>query len=155
VAIELEVAIDTGRSQAEVFTHLVDVERWPEWLIASGIVSVRRADPSSASAPLAVGTALRIDQRVAGRSATLDARVTAFESPSRFAVEGRDADGITVVIDARLTDRAPGTHLVWQLRIGLPFRLRIFESMARPQVERAARLDLEAFRRRLDAIAEG
>jgi len=153
MAIELEVGIDTVRPPAEVFAQLAAVERWPEWLIASGIVSVARSDGAPAGAPLAAGSTLRIEQHVAGRSATLDARVTACAPPTHFAVEGRDADGITVAIDARLTDRAPGTHLVWSLRIGLPFRLRIFESMARPQVERAARLDLEAFRRRLDAVA--
>jgi hypothetical protein len=32
-------------------------------------------------------------------------------------------------------------------------RFRVFESMAKPQVERAARLDLEAFRQRLGATA--
>ena len=152
MAIDLEVAIDTARSPADVFAELIALERWPEWLIASGVVSVVRADPADA-APLAVGTRLRIAQRVAGRSATLDAGVTELEPSSRFALEGRDADGISVAIDALLTDRSPGAHLRWHLRIGLPLRYRAFESMAKPQVERAARLDLEAFRRRLDAIA--
>ncbi len=150
MAIDLEVAIDTVRSPADVFAQLVAVDRWPEWLIASGVVSVARADPADVT-PLAVGTRLRIAQRVAGRSAMLDARVTAFEPPSRFAVEGRDADGITVAIEGLLTDRSPGTHLRWHLRLGLPLRYRAFESMAKPQIARAVNLDLEAFRRRLDA----
>lgn len=152
MAIDLEVGIDTARSPADVYAELIALERWPEWLIASGVVSVAPADPADAAA-LAVGTRLRIAQRVAGRSATLDARVTELQPPSRFALEGRDADGISVAIDAHLTDRSPGAHLRWRLRIGLPLRYRAFESMAKPQVERAARLDLEAFRRRLDAIA--
>jgi uncharacterized protein YndB with AHSA1/START domain len=136
----------------EVFAQLTDLDRWPEWLIASGIVGVRRADATDVS-PLGEGTALRIDQRVAGRATVLDARVTAFDAPRRFALEGRDADGVTVAIEATLTDRAPGTHLRWGVRLRLPFRLRVFESMVRPQADRAARLDLEAFRRRLDTVA--
>lgn len=152
MTVELEVGVDIGRPPDEVFAHLTDLARWPEWLIASGIVAVHRADPTDAT-PLASGTALRIDQRVAGRATVLDARVTAFEAPRRFALEGRDADGVTVAIDATLTDRAPGTHLRWQVHLRLPFRLRVFESMVRPQADRAARLDLEAFRIRLDTVA--
>ena len=37
--------------------------------------------------------------------------------------------------------------------IGLPFRYRLFESLARPQVERAVVLDIEAFKRRLESVA--
>ncbi len=105
------------------------------------------------SPPLATGSALRIEQRVAGRAATLDATVTALDRPRRFAVRGRDADGITVVIDAVLEPDGPATRLRWQLRIDLPLRFRLFESMAAPQVRRAAALDLEAFRIRLESIA--
>jgi uncharacterized protein YndB with AHSA1/START domain len=152
MAISLDVEVAIARPPSEVFAHLTAVERWPEWLIASGIVGVRRAGDAG---PLTTGSVFVIDQRVAGRAATLDARVTAMEAPTRFAVSGRDADGVTVDIDAlmRATDR--GTALRWQLRIGLPFRYRWLESMAKPQVQRAATLDLEAFRRRLDSIAEG
>jgi uncharacterized protein YndB with AHSA1/START domain len=148
ISLELDVRID--RPSADVFAHLTDVERWPEWLIASGIVSVERLDADL----LAVGSVLRIQQRVAGRSSTLDARVTAMTPTTRFAVSGRDADGITVEIDAALTGDGPATRLDWRLKIGLPLRYRMLESMAAPQVRRAAALDLEAFRRRLGSVAE-
>ena len=144
----LEVAI--ASPQAAVFSQLIDVERWPEWLIASGIVRVGRTD---ASRPLAIGSVMQIEQRVAGRAATLDARVTALEPGTRLAVEGRDSDGVSVGIDALLTADGAVTTLRWQLKIGLPLRFRVFESMARPQVERAARLDLEAFRLRVEAAS--
>ena len=151
MAIDLETEVAIARPPAEVFAQLVAVERWPEWLIASGIVRVERTD---AAGPLAAGSTLRIDQRVAGRSTTLDARVTAIEPDIRFAVAGRDADGITVGIEAHLVAAGATTRLRWHLRrSGLPLRFRLFESMAKPQVERAARLDLEAFRQRLDAAA--
>jgi uncharacterized protein YndB with AHSA1/START domain len=148
MAIDLETEVVIARPPADVFAQLIAVERWPEWLIASGIVRVERTD---AAGPLAAGATLWIDQRVAGRSTTLDARVTALEPDARFAVAGRDADGITVGIDAHLVAAGATTRLRWHLRVGLPLRFRFFESMAKPQVERAARLDLEAFRQRLDA----
>jgi uncharacterized protein YndB with AHSA1/START domain len=150
MAIELETGILIARDPAEVFAQLTDVERWPEWLVASGIVGVERL---AGDGPLATGSRLRFDQQVAGRAATLEATVTAIDPPRRFAVGGRDADGITVEIDAELTPDGAATRLAWRLRIGLPFRYRWLEGMARPQVERAAALDLEAFRRRLDPVA--
>lgn len=152
IAQTLEVRI--GRPPDEVFDHLVAVERWPEWLIASGIVRVERVGEPPGS-PLSEGSRLRIEQRVAGRSATLEARVTALAAPARFAVAGRASDGITVEIDAELALADPSsTSLRWSVRIGLPLRFRMFESIAAPQVQRAAALDLEAFRRRLESVAE-
>jgi len=43
VSVDIETTID--RPPAEVFAALIDVERYPEWLIASGIVGVERLDP--------------------------------------------------------------------------------------------------------------
>ncbi len=150
MAISLELEVRIGRPAAQVFAHLTDVERWPAWLIASGIVRVERLD----TGPLAQGSHLRIEQRVAGRASTLDARVASLEAATRFAVTGQDADGITIDIDASLSADGPVTRLGWRLRIGLPLRYRMFESMAAPQVRRAAALDLEAFRQRLESVAE-
>jgi Polyketide cyclase / dehydrase and lipid transport len=153
VTISQTLEVGLSRPPEEVFDELIAVERWPAWLIASGIVRVERVDEAAGS-PLSEGSMLRIQQRVAGRSATLDARVTALAPPARFAVAGRASDGITVEIDAELAPAdASGTSLRWSVRIGLPMRYRMFESMAAPQVERAAALDLEAFRRRLESVA--
>ena len=147
ITFEQDVAID--RPPAEAFAKLVDVEHWPTWLIASGIVRVERLSDG----PLASGDALRIEQRVAGRAATLDARVTALEEPSRFGVAGKDADGIGIEIDATLEPTPTGCSLRWRLKISLPLKYRAFESMAAPQVKRAAALDLAAFRIRLESAA--
>ncbi len=151
MAIELDETVVISRPPADVFAHLAAVETWPEWLIASGIIAVTR--PMGAGA-LAAGSTLAIEQRLAGvRTATFDASVTAFDAPRRLTISGSDRDGISVTIHATLTADGAGTGLRWQLRIGLPFKLRIFESMAAPQVRRAAALDLEAFRRRLGSVA--
>lgn len=150
MAISLELDVRIGRSADQVFAHLTDVGRWPEWLIASGIVRVERLDPG----PLGEGSRLRIEQRVAGRASVLDARVSAFAAGTTFAVTGRDADGISIEIDAGLTADGPVTRLDWRLRIGLPLRYRMLESMVTPQVRRAAALDLEAFRQRLESVAQ-
>jgi hypothetical protein len=38
--------------------------------------------------------------------------------------------------------------------MGLPLRYRMYESMVAPQAKRAATLDLEAFKRRLESAAD-
>jgi len=155
VSVETETTI--GRPAADVFEALTAVERYPEWLIASGIVRVKRLDEG----PLRVGSALRISQTVAGRSTILDGAVTSFDRDAAFGLRGKDKDGVTIEIDAALapdgstTTPAAATALRWSVRIGLPLRYRMFESMVTPQARRAAILDLEALKRRLEAVAQG
>jgi uncharacterized protein YndB with AHSA1/START domain len=147
VSVELETRI--ARPIADVFDAIVDVGRYPEWLIASGIVRVERSDPG----PLAAGSRLRIAQTVSGRSTVLDGRVTVLVPGAAFGIRGKDKDGVTVEIDAVLAPDELSTRLRWSVRIGLPLRYRMFESMVTPQARRAAALDLEALKRRLESGA--
>ena len=145
VRIETETII--ARTPADVFAALVDVERYPEWLIASGITRVERLD----AGPLRAGSALRIHQTVAGRSTILDGKVTVLEPDAAFGLRGKDKEGVSVEIDAVLATHELATRLRWSLRVGLPLRYRMFESMVAPQARRAAALDLEAFKRHLES----
>lgn len=150
MAIAVAVERRIGRPVEEVYAHLVDLERWPEWLIATGVRRVGRAGTGTP----APGEAVVIDQVAAGRAAMFDARIVEAASPSRLRISGRDRDGISIDFDASLAAVEPlVTVLRWSIRIGVPLRYRIFESIARPQVERAATLDVEAFKRRLETVA--
>ena len=149
IAVTIETTI--ARPPAEVFDRIADIDAWPSWLIASGIVRVERASDGA----LTEGERLTVEQRAAGRDGTFEARVTALQAPSRFVLSGRDGDGVSIDIDAALGPEGDGTRLRWSIRIGLPLRYRMFESMARPQVERAAALDIEAFKRRLESKPPG
>lgn len=150
MAIDVVIETRIGRPVAEVFTHIADIDRWPEWLIASGIVRVARSD----TAPLVAGEHLTVEQRAAGRAGTFAATVTTLEAPTRLALTGKDGDGVSIDIAASLSPiDTVATDLRWSIRIGLPFRYRIFESMAAPQVQRAAALDIEALKRRLESVA--
>ena len=151
MAITHEQDVANDALSIDGLQQVVDVEHWPSWLIASGIVRVERRSPGD----LAVGSTLRIEQRVAGREATLEAKVTALQAPGRFAVTGKDTSGISIEIDATVGPAPSGCTLHWRLKIGLPLKYRAFESMAAPQVRRAAALDLEAFRIRLESAAQG
>jgi uncharacterized protein YndB with AHSA1/START domain len=150
IAVQLETQI--ARAPADVFAELVAVERFPSWLIASGIVRVERIDEGT----LVVGSHLRIGQSVGGRSTVLDGTVTILEPDRAFGLQGRDTDGVTIELDAQLSaDDGESTRMRWSVRMGLPLRYRMFESMVAPQAKRAASLDLEAFRRRLEATSPG
>jgi len=147
MAIEVVVEQAIARPPDEVFARIADVGAWPSWLIASGIVAVAR----SSTGQLAAGDQLTVTQRAAGRAGTFDATVRELAAPTALVVEGRDAEGVTITIDARVAARDEGSTLRWSIRIGLPFRYRFFESMAKPEVQRAAALDLEALRLQLEA----
>lgn len=145
VAIDAETRI--ARPIPEVFAALTDVERFPEWLIASGIVRVELVDP----APLRAGSRLRVGQSIAGRTTTLDGAVTVLAPDAAFGFRGKDRDGIEILIEAVVAPDELATRLRWSARIKLPLRYRLFESMVEPQARKAAALDLEALRRRLEA----
>lgn len=147
IAAEFDVLL--GRTVDAVFRELTAVERYPEWLRASGVTRVERQDAS----PLAPGSRFVVEQRIAGRETMLEATVEALESARRFAFRAVARDGITVDIDALLAADGPTTRLRWSLRLGLPLRYRLFESMAAPEVRRAAAADIDAFRARLEAVA--
>ena len=144
---ELETLI--ARSCDDVFAKLADVRRYPEWLVASGIVS---AEPVG-SEPLAAGSKLRIGQQLAGRASKLEGTVTAFEPGARFGFKAKDPEGISIEIDARLTPAGATCRLRWALKLSLPLKYRFFESMVAPQVKQAAAADLERLRIGLQSVA--
>jgi hypothetical protein len=149
VSIEARLETTIGRTAQDVFGQLAAVELFPEWLVASGVVRVERLDPG----PLKDGSRLLIEQRIAGRATTLEGKVTAFEPGSRFGFQAKDRDGISVEVEALLAADGAMCRLRWSLRLGLPLRFRLFESMAAPEVRRAAEADLQRFKQRLEAVA--
>lgn len=149
MAISAELETMIARNCDDVFARLADIRRYPDWLVASGIVS---AEPVG-SGPLAAGSKLRIGQQIAGRASKLDGTVTAFEPGARFAFRAKDSEGITIEIDARLASVGATCRLRWVLKLSLPLKYRFFESMFAPQVREAAAADLERLRTGLQSVA--
>lgn len=142
--------VDVGRPAEVVFREIAAVERYPTWLRASGVVAVER----DGEGPLAPGSRFFVTQRVAGNQARLDAVVTAAEEPTQFAFRATEPRGITLRVEVGITPLDLRSRVRWSVRIDLPFRLRLFEGMARPEVVRATASDLEGLRRMLDATAD-
>lgn len=149
MAISAELDTLIARNCDDVFARLADVRRYPDWLVASGIVSAEPID----SAPVAAGSKLRIGQQIAGRSSTLEGTVTAFDPGSRFGFRAKDPEGISIEVDARLAPEGATCRLRWTLKLGLPLKYRFFESMVAPQVKQAAAADLERLRVGLQSVA--
>ena len=150
MTIQAEFEIPIARSVQAVWDELIAVERYPEWLRASGVLRVERHPAHS----LGPGAPLRIHQQIAGRPpAVLEGAVAAWEPGRRFAFRARHPDGITIETDAQLAQDGPGCRLRWSLRIGLPLKFRLFEGMAAPEVRQAASTDLLGLKRRLESVA--
>jgi uncharacterized protein YndB with AHSA1/START domain len=149
VTIRAEAEVEIARGIETVWDELTAIERFPDWLRESGIVRVERLEDG----PIGPGTPLRIEQRLAGRQSVLEGEVTEWDPPHHFAFRARHPDGIEVRADAVLAPDGPTTRLRWRLEIGLPLRLRMFESMATPQVRRAAATDVVGLKRRLEQVA--
>jgi uncharacterized protein YndB with AHSA1/START domain len=149
MAIAVVIETHIGRSPEAVYDEVAAIDRWPSWLIASGIQRIER----TTDGPLLAGEALTVQQSAAGRSGTFAVTATVVERPTHLALSGRDVDGVSIEIEARLLPIDTGTRLRWSIRIGLPLRYRVFESIASPQVQRAAALDIEALKRRLESVA--
>ncbi len=149
IAAQLETRI--ARSVPAVFAELIALERYPEWLVASGIVQVQRI----VGEPIAPGARIRVHQQIAGRAATLDGVITVVEPDRCFGFEARDQEGVKIDIESAVAPDGDGTLLRWSIRVGLPLRYRMLEGMIAPQARRAATQDLESFKRRLESVAEG
>lgn len=149
MTIEAQAEVQIARPIDGVWAELSAVERFPEWLRESGVTRVERPP----QVPLGAGTPLQIDQRLAGRAATLEGAITAWEPPQRLAFRARHPDGITIEAEVSLAPDGPTTWVRWRLRVSLPLRLRLFEGMAAPEVRRAAAEDLFGLKRRLEQVA--
>ena len=81
----------------------------------------------------------------------LDVEVAAAELAVSAATIRRDFDQLA---EQQMLVRTRGGAVVHGVSYELPLRYRMFESMVAPQARRAAGLDLEAFKRRLESVAE-
>jgi carbon monoxide dehydrogenase subunit G len=147
--IEVEWTGTIGRLPDDVFRHVADVERYPEWQRAAGIRRVERDDDG----PLAVGSRFRIERVTQGQAGTLEATVTGFEPGRRFAFQARDSAGFDVETEISLAADGAGTRLTWRFTMTTPGLLRFAGSMLSREIHRAAEADFATFKARLEQVA--
>ena len=130
--IRVERAIDVERSASEVFDRLTRIEDLPKWEPA--IVEAALESPP----PIGAGSRVRIVVDVANQRTTAQGTVTAFERPSRIAIEARagSADLAGDVTVTPLGDSSCRVALATTVRLG--GLLRFVEGMARSKIEEGA-----------------
>ena len=148
--MKVQLSTPIGRTPDDVFRHVADIERYPEWQVAAGIKRVVRADDE----PLGQGSRFLVDRVTQGMAGTLDCVVTVFEPGQRFAFGGQDSAGFTVDVDTVLVPEGPVTRVDWQMLISNHRINRFIQPIVTGQIRRAATIDLENFKRRLEAVAD-
>ena len=140
--IRIELTVEIACPPENVFAALTDLERLPEW--QSSAVS------SKADGPLAVGVRVREQRSMLGRELENELEVTAYDTPRRFALEGRSG-AIPLSINHELVEEGGKTvlHVRAQAEPGGLFKLA--EPMIKRTAEQELRADFECLKDRLEA----
>ena len=137
--VRIEYSIDVARPAEEVFEHLVDLDRLPEWQSS--------AVKSRADEPLAEGVRIFECRRALGREIHSELEVTEFERPRRLTLKTLKGP-VRFTVDHRLAEADGGTRLTVVaegkaggfMRLGQPVLARTVEAELRKDLERLKEL---------------
>ena len=137
--VRIEYSIDVARPADEVFEHLVDLDRLPEWQSS--------AVESRADGPLAEGVRIFECRRALGREIHSELEVTEFERPRRLTLKTLKGP-VRFTVDHRLAEADGGTRLTVVaegkaggfMRLGQPVLARTVEAELRKDLERLKEL---------------
>jgi carbon monoxide dehydrogenase subunit G len=137
--VRIELTIDVARPAEEVFAHLVDLDRIPEWQ--------ESAVESRADEPLAEGVRIFECRRALGREVHSELEVTEFDRPRRLMLKTVNGP-VRFTIDHRLAETDGGTRLTvvaegkagGLMRLGEPMLARTVEAEMRKDFERLKEL---------------
>jgi uncharacterized membrane protein len=132
-----------------VWAVLANVEEQPRWM--REMRAVRLIDPL----PVRVGTRAIATVRIAGITVEDPVEITAFESPTRFAIrhDGTFSGGGVITLDAG----GDGTTTIvrWDETLVAPVLPHVWRAVATPVVSRLFQGDLEAFKALVEASETG
>ena len=140
--VRIELTIDVARPAEEVFEHLVDLDRLPEWQ-ASAVES--RADD-----PLAEGVRIFECRRVLGREFHSELEVTGFDPPRQLTLKALNGP-VRFTVDHRLAEADGGTRL----RVVAEGKAGGFMKLGQPMLARTAEAELRKDFERLKELVEG
>jgi carbon monoxide dehydrogenase subunit G len=137
--VRIEFTIDVARPVEEVFEHLTDLRRQPEWQ-ASAVES--RSDE-----PLAEGVRIVECRRVMGKEIHNELEVTGFDPPRQLTLKALNGP-VRFTVDHRLAEADGGTRLRvvaegkagGLMRLGEPMLARTAEAELRKDFERLKEL---------------
>jgi carbon monoxide dehydrogenase subunit G len=100
--VRIELTIDVARTAEEVFEHLIDLDRLPEWQAS--------AVESHSDEPLSAGVRIFECRRVLGKEIHNELEVTAFDPPRRLTLKALKGP-VRFTVDHRLAEADGGTRL--------------------------------------------
>jgi carbon monoxide dehydrogenase subunit G len=140
--VRIELTIDVARPAEEVFAHLVDLDRIPEWQ--------ESAVESRADEPLAEGVRIFECRRALGREVHSELEVTEFDRPRQLTLKTLKGP-VKFTVDHRLAEADGGTRLTVVAAGKAGGLMRLGEPMLARTVEAEMRKDLD----RLKELLEG
>lgn len=143
--IESQHRIEIGRSPAEVFAALSDVERLPEW--QASVIGVTRTTPGA----LQLGSEFTQTWKTMGRRRQVASRVVAYTPDELIAFAG-DAGFLDYYCGFELSATASGhTTLVSRAEFRPHGLWRALQPVLRGELERELGSELAAFQRLVEA----
>ena len=140
--VRIELTIDVARPAEDVFAHLVDLDRLPDWQ--------ESAVESRADEPLAEGVRIFECRRALGREVHSELEVTEFDRPRRLTLKTLKGP-VKFTVDHRLAEADGGTRLTVVAEGKAGRLMRFGEPMLARTVEAEMRKDFE----RLKELLEG
>lgn len=147
--ITVDVELTIGRIPEDVFRHVADVKRYPDWQRATGIVEVE----VEGDQPVAAGSRFRMARLIRGNRGSVDCTVTVFEPGRRFAFRGRDSTGFDLDTEIRLSPHGVGTKVEWRFAMTTPGLLSLGGGALRREIRLAAERDFRALKEMLELVA--
>jgi carbon monoxide dehydrogenase subunit G len=139
--VRIELTIDVARPAEEVFAHLVDLDRLPEWQ--------KSAVESRADEPLAEGVRIFECRRALGREVHSELEVTEFDRPRRLMLKTRKGP-VRFTVDHRLAEADGGTRLTVVAEGKAGGLMRLGEPMLARTVEAEMRKDFDRLKEQLE-----
>jgi carbon monoxide dehydrogenase subunit G len=139
--VRIELTIDVARPADDVFAHLVDLDRLPEWQ--------ESAVESRADEPLAEGVRIFECRRAMGREVHSELEVTEFDRPRRLTLKTLKGP-VKFTVDHRLAEADGGTRLTVVAEGKAGGLMRLGEPMLARTVEAEMRKDFDRLKEQLE-----
>ena len=138
--MRLEASVFVNRPVEEVFTHLLDLERSPEWALDFGVMERRKLTDG----PAGVGTRFHAIDRLLGRHSEFEVEITGYEQNRYLAAAWSEPIGGGW--EALFKPRKGGTDLTFVGEMNPTGVLKLMSPFMGLWGKRVARRDLDRFR---------
>lgn len=143
---QLLVTLDVPGDPKAVFDYLSDFSKTEEW--DPGVLSAERLDKGK----LGLSSRFRVVASFLGTSSAFTYRITKYERPYRFRIEGSNG-WVVSEDDVTITPVAGGARVTYDAQVRLPFYLRMLDPLLQVAFQWTGRASVAGLRDTLTARA--